>query len=238
MLLSGYQVNCFFLNLDLIVKWEQLDAEIALLHKQGLQHQLLQQIFSIRKKFLELETMIMTLNVGGDIHANLNKIQHVTGQLKAEKESLWLANYDVHLHLAQQPHTAIILMEDVASLYQIWEQLVIKVLAIDTLLDNAKKTLEKYQDQLVNLKGEIPARQKRIRAKSLKDLNAAPLDVTLESFISKKSFYVKILRAMRFLLICPLLLGSEWRENWNNMQLIAIIFIFLMAFWVIKALFL
>ena len=223
---------------DLILKWAQLDTEISLLHKQGLQHQLSQQILSIRKKLLELKTIILAVNIDGNISLNRNKVQHIKDQLEAEKESLWLVNFDVHIHLAQQPSTAIILLEDVASLYQLWEQLVTKIFAIDTLLEDAKKSLSKFKEQLGNLKCEISAHHE-IRVKSFINSPAARHpEVTLESFISKTDLILINEMWLFVLIFCIMVVGSEWMENWNNMQLIGIIFAFLFSFWIIKTLFL
>lgn len=151
---------------DLIGKWEQLDAEVLPLHQEGLQQrQLQQQVQTVRNKLLELETFLLAIGVDGDFQLNLNKIQQIKSLVEAEKDSLLQVNVDVHSCVAQQT-TAVAgvnLKEDVAGLYQMWERLVMKASEKETILEEAEKTWKEFQEQLLNLKAEIAADQRKVK---------------------------------------------------------------------------
>ncbi len=151
----------------MIEKWSQLDSEVTPVFEEGLQQrQLQQQVQSVRGKLLELETLVLATGVDGDFQLNLNKIHQIKAQVEAEKESLLQVNVDVHSCMAQQPTaaTGVNLKEDVAGLYQMWERLVFKVSEKETLLEDAEKTWKEFQEQLLNLKAEIAADQKKVKS--------------------------------------------------------------------------
>lgn len=156
-----------FIFLDLVDKWVQLGNEVSPLYKEGLQQrQLHQQVQAVRNKLLEHETLVLGIGVDGDFQLNLNKIRQLKIQIEAMKDLLLQVNVDVHSCVAQQPTaaTGINLKEDVAGLYQMWERLTIKASEKETLLEDAERTWKDFNEQLLNLKAEIAADQKKVKS--------------------------------------------------------------------------
>jgi len=151
----------------LIAKWTQLDSEVAPLHQEAVQQRQLQlQVQAVRHKLHDLDALVSEAVVHGDFQLNLSKIHQLKAQIDAEKESLLNVNVAVHSCIADQLPSAkgINLKEDVAGLYQIWEQLMKNVTKKESLLTEAEQTWKDFQRQLGDLKAEIAADQKKVQS--------------------------------------------------------------------------
>lgn len=151
----------------MISKWTQLDGEVASLHQEAVQQRQLQlQVQAVRHKLHELDSLVSEAVVHGDFHLNLSKIHQLKAQVDAEKESLLKINVAVHSCIADQLPSAkgTNLKEDVAGLYQLWEQLMKNVTKKESLLTEAEQTWKDFQRQLGDLKAEIAADQKKVQS--------------------------------------------------------------------------
>jgi hypothetical protein len=154
-------------SLELISKWTQLDGEVASLHQEALQQRQLQlQVQAVKHKLHDLDALVSEAGVHGDFQLNLSKIHQLKAQIDAEKESLLNVNVAVHSCVADQFPSAkgTNLKEDVAGLYQMWEELMKHVNKKESLLTEAEQTWKDFQRQLGDLKAEIAADQKKVQS--------------------------------------------------------------------------
>lgn len=153
----------------------------------------------VRNKLLELENLVLGIGVDGDLQINREKIQQLKAQVDAEKDSLLQVNVDVHSCVSQQPDApaSFTLKDEVAGLYQLWERLSNKASEKDMLLEDAERTWKEFQEQLLNLKAEIAADQKKVKTfidlqspdSSPETPDASPLDHCQSIMIIQSFFF-------------------------------------------------